>query len=99
MSIKELTEELKGMKKQFATIQMQLESHEEESDLSGSDEDDDNMAFQCEPEHFQFMQLEPKFNPRIEALLKQSEKNHPRDSDPRRVWLLNSQSMTNLFCN
>ena len=99
-SIKKLTKELKGMKKQFTTIRTQLKSHEEESDLSDSeDEDDDNMAFQCEVEQFQFAQLEPKFNLRIEALLKQLEKDHPRDLDLRRVWLLDSQSMTNLFCD
>ena len=55
--------------------------------------------FQHEPEHFQFAQLDAKFDPRIEALLKQSEKDHPRDLDLRRVWLLDSQSTTNLFCN
>ena len=98
-SIKKLSKEIKGMKKQFATIKTQLESHGEESDLSESEDENEDMLFQHETEHFQFAQLDAKFDPRIEALLKQSEKDHPRDLDLRRVWLLDSQSTTNLFCD
>ena len=84
-SIKKLSKELKSVKKQFTAVKMQLETHEEESDTSGSEDEGENMKFQHEPEEFQFAQLAHKFNPRIEALLKQSEKDHPRDPDLRRV--------------
>ena len=87
------------MKKQFTTVKTQLETHKEELDMSGLEDEGENMNFQHEPEEFQFAQLAPEFDPKTEALLKQSEKDHPKDLDLRRVWLLDSQSMTNLFCN
>ena len=98
-SIKKLSKELKSVKKQFTAIKMQLETHKEESDMSGLEDEGENVNFQCEPEEFQFAQLVPEFDLKTEALLKQSEKDHPKDLDLRRVWLLDSKSTINLFCD
>jgi hypothetical protein len=40
-SLKKISKEIKGMKKQFTTIRAKLESHKEETDLSESEDNDE----------------------------------------------------------
>jgi hypothetical protein len=84
-SINKLTKELKGMKQQFMTINAKLSSLEEDSEVSGSEDEGDGSSFFMMEAH-QFMQVEPMFDPRIQAILKQSE--HPIELDLHNVWLL-----------
>lgn len=84
-SINKLTKELKGMKKQFTTINAKLSSLDEDSEVSGSEDEGEGSSFFM-MEAYQFMQVEPMFDPRIQAILKQSE--HPIELDLGNVWLL-----------
>jgi hypothetical protein len=95
-SINKLTKELKGMKNQFTMIDAKLDSLNEGSDMSGSNDKGDGSSFFM-MESYQFAQVEPMFNPRIQAILKQLE--HPVHLDLRNIWLLDCQSMTDLACN
>ena len=78
---------------------------EEESDISESEGEEEASHFQvCEAQvgtekAFQFTQVESSFDPRIEALFKQSNADRPKDLNLRNVLLLDSQSTMDLFCN
>jgi hypothetical protein len=95
-SINKLTKEIRGIKKQFRMINAKLDSLDEGSNMSGSkDKGTDSKLVMMEA--YQFAQVEPQFDPRIQAILKQSE--HPVHLDLHNVWLLDCQSTTDLACN
>jgi hypothetical protein len=86
------------MSKVFTTVSAKLEQLKEaESDLSGSDAEEEASHFQCQ-DVFQFTQLETKFEPLILKLFKQSHRTKIT-LDLKQVVLLDSQSTINLFCN
>jgi hypothetical protein len=64
--------------------------------MSGSKDEGTDSNFVM-MEAYQFAQVEPQFDPRIQAILKQSE--HPVHLDLHNVWLLDCQSTTDLACN
>jgi hypothetical protein len=89
---------MKKMSKAFSTVSDKLEQLKEaESDLSGSEAEEESSHFQYD-DPFQFTQLESKFEPKISKLFKQS---HAAgiSLDLTQVILLDSQSTMDLFCN
>jgi hypothetical protein len=68
--VSKLRKEMKTMKKAFTTVNTQLEQLKEaESDISGSEEDEETSHFQCD-EALQFTQLDNTFEPPIQRLFK-----------------------------
>jgi len=102
-SVKQLTKEMKSIKKKFSTVNAQLklkQVQEEDSDLSESEDEDGSSHFQVgDTSSFQFAQLEDDFDPKIAKLFKQLHKNRPKELDLREVILLDSQSTMDLICN
>ena len=97
-SVNKLKKEFKKMSKAFTTVNTKLEQlKESESDLSGSDAEEESSHFQCHSD-FQFAQLESKFKPRISKLFKQAHSTKIT-LDLKEVILLDSQSTMDLFCN
>jgi hypothetical protein len=97
-SVNKLKNESKKMSKVFTTVSAKLEQLKEaESDLSGSDAEEEASHFQCQ-DVFQFTQLETKFEPLISKLFKQSHRTKIT-LDLKQVILLDSQSTIDLFCN
>jgi hypothetical protein len=85
------------MYKAFTTVSAKLEQLKEaESDLSGSDAEEEASHFQCD-DAFQFTQLESKFEPMILKLFKQSH-GIKITLSLKQVILLDSQSTMDLFC-
>jgi hypothetical protein len=97
-SVNKLKNEIKKMSKVFTTVSAKLEQLKEaESDLSGSNAEEEASHFQCQ-DVFQFTQLETKFEPLISKLYKQSHRTKIT-LDLKQVILLVSQSTIDLFCN
>jgi hypothetical protein len=85
------------MKKAFTTANTQLEKLKEaDSDLSGSEYDDDQSHFQMYAA-LQFSQVDKEFEPIIANLFKQA--GSLVKINLREVILLDSQSTMDLFCN
>jgi uncharacterized protein YodC (DUF2158 family) len=111
-SMKKLERALtKSIKKSFTQLQ---KTNESDSDISASDELQEESHFQFEVGGFQFAQVENEFEPQIAKLFKQvwrNTKNVRNDVnlaqalgtktqlDLREVILLDSQSTMDLFCN
>jgi hypothetical protein len=96
-SVRKLKKDLKSMKKAFTTVNTQLEKLKEaDSDLSGSEDDNDQSHFQMDGS-LQFAQVDKEFEPTIVNLFKQA--GFSVKIDPREVILLESQSTMDLFCN
>jgi hypothetical protein len=71
-SVNKLKKEIKKMSKAFTTVSSKLEQlREADSDLSGSDAEEEASHFQYD-DAFQFAQLKSKFEPTISKLFKQS---------------------------
>ena len=97
-TISKLEKQIKSMKKKFITVNTQLQSLQEAaSDMS--DSDDDESEEEASHFQFQFMQVEPEFEPRIAMLLKQVHIASKLKIDLQEVILLDSQSTMDLFCN
>jgi hypothetical protein len=97
-SINRLKNEIKKMSKVFTTVSAKLKQLKEaESDLSGSNAEEEASHFQCQ-DVFQFTQLKTKFEPLILKLYKQSHRTKIT-LNLKQVKLLDSQSTINLFCN
>ena len=94
-SVKKLTKDLKSMKKAFTQLQ---QSKETASDISDSDGSEHDSHFQFETNAFQFTQIEREFEPRIAKLFKQSHGTKIK-LDLKKIFLLDSQSTMDLFCN
>jgi hypothetical protein len=93
-SVNKLKKDFKKMSKAFAAVNAKLEQlKEHESDLSGSDAEEEDSHFQ-----FQFAQLESEFEPRISNLFKQTHGNGIA-LDLKEITLLDSQSTMDLFCS
>jgi hypothetical protein len=93
-SVNKLKKDFKKMSKAFTTVNAKLEQlKEHESDLSGSDAEEEDSHFQ-----FQFAQLESEFEPRISNLFKQTHGNGIA-LDLKEIILLDSQSTMDLFCS
>jgi hypothetical protein len=93
-SVNKLKKDFKKMSKQFTTVTAKLEQLKEaESDLSGSDAEEEASHFQ-----FQFTQIESGFEPRISSLFKQSHGDEIA-LDLKEIILLDSQSTMDLFCS
>jgi hypothetical protein len=85
------------MKKAFATVNTQLEKLKEaDSDLSGSEDADDQSHFQMDAA-IQFAQVDKEFEPTIANLFKQA--GSSVKIDLREVIILDSHSTMDLFCN
>jgi hypothetical protein len=96
-SVKKLKKDFKSMKKAFTTVNTQLEKLKEtDSDLSGSEDFDDQSYFQMDAP-IQFAQVDKEFEPTIANLFKQA--GSLVKIDLREVILLDSQSTMDLFCN
>jgi hypothetical protein len=97
-SVNKLTNEIKKMSKVFPTVSAKFDQLKEaDSNLSGSDAEEEASHFQCQ-DVFQFTQLETKFEPLISKLFKQSNRTKIT-LGLRQVILLDSQSTIDLFCN
>ena len=103
-SVKKLKKELKSVNKKLDTVNTQLSQlKEDDSDISDSDDDEEASHFQYDAfqfeKAFQFTQV-AGFEPKIAALFKQSDKRESLQTlDLREVFLLDSQSTTDLICN
>jgi hypothetical protein len=96
-SVKKLKKDFKSMKKAFTTVNTQLEKLKEaDSDLSGSEDDDDQSHFQMDAA-IQFAQVDKEFEPTIANLFKQA--GSSVKIDLQEVILLDSQSTMDIFCN
>jgi hypothetical protein len=96
-SIKKLKNDFKSMKKAFTMVNTQLEKLKEaDSDLSGSEDDDDQSHFQMDAA-IQFAQVDKEFDPKIANLFKQAGSSFKIDL--REVILLDIQSNMDPFCN
>jgi hypothetical protein len=96
-SVKNLEKYFKSMKKAFTTVNTQLEKLKEaDSDLSGSEDDDEQSHFQMDAA-LQLAQVDKEFDPTIANLFKQA--GFSVKIDLREVILLGSQSTMDLFCN
>jgi hypothetical protein len=96
-SVKKLNKDFKSMKKAFTKVNTQLKKlNEAVSDLSGSEDDDDQSHFQMDAA-IQFAQVDKEFEPTIANLFKQA--GSSVKIDLREVILLDSQSTIDLFCN
>jgi hypothetical protein len=96
-SVKKLKKDFKSMKKAFTTVNTQLEKLKEaDSELSGSEDDDDQSHFQMDAA-IQFAQVDKEFEPTIVNLFKQA--GSSVKIDLQEVILLDSQSTMDLFCN
>ena len=97
-SVNKLKKDFKKMSKAFTTVNAKLDKlKEDDSDLSGSDAEEEASHFQYH-QGVQFTQLESKFEPRISNLFKQSHGTKIA-IDLRQIILLDSQSTMDLFCN
>jgi hypothetical protein len=93
-SVNKLKKEIKKMSKAFTTVNAKLEQlKESESDLSGSEVEEESSHFQ-----FQFTQMNSEFEPRISNLFKQTH-GTKINLDLKEIILLDSQSTMDLFCN
>ena len=91
-SVNKLKKDFKKISKAFTTVNAKLEQLKEaESDLSGSEADEEDSHFQ-----FQFAQLESEFEPRIANLFKQAHGDKIA-LDLRQIILLDSQSTMDSF--
>jgi Skp family chaperone for outer membrane proteins len=96
-SVKKLQKDIKYMRKAFTTVNTQLEKLKEaESDISESEGEDEASHFQMDVA-LQFAQVEKEFEPRIARLFKQA--GSKIKLDLRKIILLDSQSMVDIFCN
>jgi hypothetical protein len=96
-SVKKLKKDFKSMKKDFTTVNTQLEKLKEaDSDLYVSEDDDDQSYFQMDAA-LQFTQVDKEFEPTIVNLFKQA--GSSVKIDLREVILLENQSTMDLFCN
>jgi hypothetical protein len=96
-SVKKLKKDFKYMKKAFTTVNTQIEKLKEaDSDLSGSEDDDDQLHFQIDAP-IQFTQVDKEFEPIIANLFKQA--GSSVKIDLRELILLDSQSTMDIFCN
>jgi hypothetical protein len=96
-SVKKLKKDFKSTKKAFTTVNTQLEKLKEaNSDLSGSEDDDDQSHFQMDAA-IQSAQVDKEFEPNISNLFKQA--GSSVKIDLREVILLDSQSTMDLFFN
>jgi hypothetical protein len=96
-SIKKLKKDFKSMNKAFTTVNTQLKKLKEaDSDLSGSEDDDDQSHFQMDAA-IQFAQVDKECEPTISNLFKQT--GSSVKIDLREVILLDSQSTMDLFYN
>jgi hypothetical protein len=96
-SVKKLKKDFKSMKKAFTMLNTQLEKLKAaDSDLSGSEDDDDLSHFQMDAALL-FTQVDTEFEPSIANLFKQAVSSVKIDL--REVILLDSQSTMDLFCN
>jgi hypothetical protein len=96
-SVKKLKKDFKSMKKAFTTVNTQLEKLKEaDSDLSGSEDDDEHSHFQMDAA-LQFAQVDKEFEPTIVNILKEA--GSSVKIDLREVILLDRQSTMDLFCN
>jgi hypothetical protein len=96
ISVKKLKKDFKSMNKAFTTVNTQLEKLKEvDSDLSGSEDDDDQSHFQMDAA-IQFT-VDKEFEPTITNIFKQA--GSSVKIELREVILLDSQSTMDLFCN
>ena len=103
-SVRKLTNDLKKMKKyqkkNFATVNSQLNQLQEEvdeSDLSNS-EAEENSHFQVCVDEMQFTQFNQDFEPRVAKMLEQQHANKSKNKlELREVILLDSQSTMDFF--
>jgi hypothetical protein len=96
-SVKKLKKDFNSMKKAFTVVNTQLEKLKEaDSDLSGSEDDNDQSHFQMDAA-IQFAQVDREFEPTIANLFKQA--GFLVKIDLWEVILLDSQSTMDLFCN
>jgi hypothetical protein len=85
------------MKKAFTTVNTQPEKLKEtDSDLSGSEDDDDQSHFQMDAALL-FAQVDKEFEPTISDLFKQA--GSSVKINLREIILLESQSTMDLYCN
>jgi hypothetical protein len=97
ISVKKLKKDFKSMKKAFSTVNTQLEKMKEaDSNLSGSEDDDDQLHFKMDAALL-FAQVDKEFEPTIAYLFKQACSSVKIDL--REVILLDSQSTMDLFYN
>jgi hypothetical protein len=96
-SVKKLKKDFKSMQKAFTKVNTQLKKLKEaDSDLSGSEDDDNQSHFQMDAV-IQFAQVDKEFDPTIANLFKQA--GSSVKIDLREVILLDSQSTMDIFCN
>jgi hypothetical protein len=96
-SVKKLKKDFKSIKKAFTTVNTQLEKLKEaNSDLSGSEDDDDQSHFQMDAA-IQFTHVDKEFEPTIANIFKQA--GSSVKIDLWEVILLDIQSTMDLFCN
>jgi hypothetical protein len=96
-SVNKLKKYFKYMKKSFTTVNTQIEKLKEaDSDLSGSEDDDDQSHFQMDAALL-FAQVDNEFEQTIANLFKQA--GSSVNINLREVILLDSQSTMDLFCN
>jgi hypothetical protein len=96
-SVKKLKKDFKSVKKAFTTVNTQLEKLKEaDSNLSGSEDDEDQLHFQMYTS-LQFAQVDKEFDPTISNLFKQA--GSSVKIDLREVILLDSRLTMDLFCN
>jgi hypothetical protein len=97
-SVNKLKKDFKKMSKAFTTMKLE-KLKESESDLSGSDADEDSHFQYDDAFQFQFTQLESEFEPRISSLLFKQAHGAKVALDLKQIILLDSQSTMDLFCN
>jgi hypothetical protein len=96
-SVKKPKKDFKSMKKAFTMVNTQLKKLKEaDSDLSGSEDDNDQSNFQMDAA-IQFTQVDKDFEPTIANLFKQA--GSSVKIDLREVILLDSHSTMDIFCN
>jgi hypothetical protein len=96
-SVNKLKNDFKSMKKAFTTVNIQLEKLKEaDSDLSGSEDEDDQSHFQMYAA-LQFARVDKEFEPTITNIFKQA--GSLVNIDLWEVILLDSQSTMDIFCN
>jgi hypothetical protein len=94
-SVKKLKKDFKSMKKAFTMVNTQIEKMKEaDSNLSGSEDDDDQSHFKMDAA-IQFEEVDKEFEPTIANLFKQA--GSSVKIDLREVILLDSQSTMDLF--
>jgi hypothetical protein len=96
-SVNNLKKDFKSMKKAFTTVNTHLEKlKEDDSDLSGSEDDDEQSHFQMDAA-LQFAQVDKEFEPNIVNIFKQT--GYSIKIYLQEVILLDGQSTMDLFCS